>query len=133
MAQNTIILIFEDNASLAETYITELKNAGVSSQIKLVQDLSSFLKTVSQIKPHLVLLSGRVPGLGEIMLGLHEQHYISAPVIIIGEKEREADYRELIKHGAYDYVARENIYRLAHTSRNALTMETYRRELIGGT
>jgi hypothetical protein len=68
----------------------------------------------------MVLMSCRIAGLGEVLLGLRQNHPIPAPLILIGELEREEDFRLSIQNGAYDYVSVEKIYRLSNSSRNAV-------------
>ena len=129
MEQYANILILENNESLIETYITQLRQTQFSSHIKVVKDLLSYINTTSQLNPHLSILSSMLPGFGEVIMWIHRYYRNRAPFIIIGQMEHEDDFRESIKSGAYDYLALSNIFRLANSAKNALEYEILRRRL----
>lgn len=114
------VIIYESDEALIERYETELNHTGFDITTRVARDLHSFLGFIRELKPHLVLMSSRIAGLGEVLLGLRQNHPIPAPLIIIGELEREEDFRLSIQNGAYDYIAVENIYRLSNSSGNAI-------------
>lgn len=122
------VLIYETDQKLIDMYITELKHTSYNFVVNIVPDLQSFFDNLKKVKPHLVLLSARISGLGEILLGLHHEHNITMPLILIGEREREQDFRVSIRNGAYDYISLENSYRLTNSARNALELEILKRE-----
>jgi DNA-binding response OmpR family regulator len=114
------VIIYESNESLIERYITELKHTSFDITTMIARNLHSFLDFIREFKPQLVLMSSRIAGLGEVLLGLRQNHPIAAPLILIGEQEREEDFRLSIQNGAYDYVSLEKIYRLSNSSSNAI-------------
>jgi DNA-binding response OmpR family regulator len=118
--QKITVVIYESDEALIEKYITELKHTGFDIVTRVARDLHSFLDFIREFKPQLVLMSCRIAGLGEVLLGLRQNHPIPAPLILIGELEREEDFRLSIQNGAYDYVSVEKIYRLSNSSRNAV-------------
>lgn len=114
------VIIYESDEALIERYITELSHTGFDIITRVARDLHSFLDFIREFKPQLVLMSSRIAGLGEVLLGLRQNHPIPAPLILIGELEQEEDFRLSIKNGAYDYVSLEKIYRLSNSSSNAI-------------
>lgn len=118
--QKITVVIYESDEALIEKYITELKHTGFDIVTRVARDLHSFLDFIREFKPQLVLMSCRIAGLGEVLLGLRQNHPIPAPLILIGELEREEDFRLSIQNGAYDYVSVEKIYRLSNSTRNAV-------------
>lgn len=114
------VIIYESDESLIERYITELGHTSFDIITRIARDLHSFLDFIREFKPQLVLMSSRIAGFGEVLLGLRQNHPIPAPLILIGEIEREEDFRLSIQNGAYDYVSVEKIYRLSNSSSNAI-------------
>lgn len=123
------VIIYETDESLIDKYITELKHIPFNFEINIARSIHSFLDYLKNGDPYLVLMSSRISGFGEVLLGLRQKHPISAPLIIIGELEREQDFRVSTKNGAYDYIALENIYRLTNSAKNAIEYELIRKKI----
>ncbi len=122
------VIIYDNDEALIERYQTELSHTGFDISTRVARDLHSFLGFIREYRPHLVLMSSRIAGLGEVLLGLRQNHPIPAPLILIGEQEREEDFRLSIQNGAYDYIAIKNIYRLSNSSGNAIRYQLLKSE-----
>ncbi|HEX3019138.1 MAG TPA: hypothetical protein VHP36_02505 [Chitinispirillaceae bacterium] len=114
------VIIYESDQFLIEEFLTELRDTRYDIKVKIARNLQSFLLFLKECYPELILMDSRIAGLGEVLLGLRQNHPMEAPLILIGELEREEDFRISIQNGAYDYVAVQNIYRLVNSAKNAI-------------
>lgn len=114
------LLIYETDSAQIEKYENALSQLQLRFKIKIVQTLRSFLEELTDFNPQVILLQSTMQGLGEILLGLRQNHKIKAPIILIGELERESDFTAAIQSGAFDYIANQSIYRLANSVKNAI-------------
>lgn len=114
------LLIYETDSAQIEKYENALSQLQLRFKIKIVQTLRSFLEELTDFNPQVILLQSTMQGLGEILLGLRQNHKIKASIILIGELERESDFTAAIQSGAFDYIANQSIYRLANSVKNAI-------------
>jgi DNA-binding NtrC family response regulator len=127
--RSATVLIYEIDSAQIDRYESALKQVPFNITVKTVQSLRSFLEEIAVLNPHLILINGKMQGLGEILFGLQRNRNISAPIILIGQFEKEEEFRLFIQNGAFDYLTDQTFFRLANSAKNALEFEFCKREL----
>lgn len=122
------VIIYESREPMIDKISTQLKHTNFNLDITTARNLRVFLDLINSHNPYLIVMNSSIAGLGEVLLGLREKHPLHAPLILIGELEREEDFRLSIQNGAFDYISVQNIYRLANSATNAIRYELLKRE-----
>jgi PAS domain S-box-containing protein len=115
------ILILEDDASDAELMQRELRKAGVISTVKWAQNEQTFLRTLCEFVPDLILADYALPGFdGLTALRMARQRFPDIPGIIVSGAIGEEVAIETLKAGATDYVLKQRLGRLGPAVRRTL-------------
>lgn len=100
------ILIVDDDRGVCKMLRRTLMFEG-NYDVFLAHDGETALKQVGEVKPHIVLLDIKMPGMGgiEILKKIKETHPETGVVMITGVED-EALARIALSLGAYDYLVK---------------------------
>lgn len=115
------ILLFEDDPLDIQININELEKEYKDPVIKTTAGENEFKSLVEEFQPDIILSDYNLPGYN----GLDALHFISQnfpvlPIIIVTGSLDEETAASCIKEGAWDYVLKENIFRLNSAIKLAL-------------
>jgi PAS domain S-box-containing protein len=115
------VVMLEDTEADAELNALELRRAGLAIDWRRVETRDELLAALANFRPDLVLCDFNVPGFGGLgaLRLLHEQAP-DVPTITVTGSLNEETAVECIKHGAWDYVLKERLMRLAPAVNRAL-------------
>ncbi len=118
------ILMLEDVPEDAELITRALHGAGIDFVHSRVDTREAFIAALTEYKPDIVLSDFRLPGFdGRTALDIVRRDHPEIPVVIVTGTLGDEAAIELIKAGAKDYVLKENLKRLGHAVRRALSEE----------
>ena len=127
MEQQLRLLILEDVAAEAELTVRALKAAGLDCAWRRVQSETEFRAGLRE-GPDLVLSDFSLPGFdGMSALAIATTEAPDIPVIFVSGTIGEERAIEALRHGAIDYVLKDNLARLAPAVRRALQDAASRR------
>jgi PAS domain S-box-containing protein len=108
------ILHLEDVPEDAELTRRELKHAGLQFELLHVDDQAGFRKGLEEFKPDIILSDYALPhftGADALAIALQEAPF--TPFIMVTSSINESTAVDCIKAGAWDYVIKEHLTRLA--------------------
>ncbi|MCK9209904.1 MAG: PAS domain S-box protein [Ignavibacteriaceae bacterium] len=115
------ILILEDNSADAELMQRELRNAEITFTSMLVHSREGFIKGLEEFSPDLILADYKLPSFDGISaLDISQEKCPDVPFIFVTGTMGEEWAVETLKRGAWDYVIKDRIYRLASVVKRAL-------------
>ncbi len=121
MARALRILILEDNPNDAELMQFELKNAGFSLTSKLVSTKDAFLKGIEKFSPDVILSDYDLPQYdGALALEEAKKRCPDIPFILVTGAVSEDRAIEILTGGAWDYVLKNRLNRLAPAVQRAI-------------
>ena len=132
------ILIVEDNDDDAMLMIANLKQNYPIKNFAIVSTQEAFINTLTQHRWNVILSDHVMPAFSshKVLLILKE-HNDDTPVVIVSGAIGEEVAVDAVKNGAYDYVMKNNLIRLAAAVSNAIEAadikrlnQQARRELI---
>lgn len=127
MEQQLRLLILEDVAAEAELTVRALKAAGLDCAWRRVESETEFRAGLRE-RPDLVLSDFSLPGFdGMSALAIATMEAPDIPVIFVSGTIGEERAIEALRHGAIDYVLKDNLARLAPAVRRALQDAASRR------
>lgn len=111
MAEETKVLIIEDDKFLSELISTKLSKEGYN--IILATDGETGLEKAKSEQPDIILLDIMLPGISgfEVLEGLkgHEDEKVKGtPVLILSNFGQESKVQQGLKLGAVDYLVKAN-------------------------
>lgn len=114
------LLIVEDRAADAELMVLELRKAGYDVAAERVDTMPGVLEGLDR-KPDLVLVDYTLPSFtAETVLEEVGRRQLPTPVIIVSGTIREEKGIECMKLGAFDYILKDRVVRLAPAVGQAL-------------
>jgi diguanylate cyclase (GGDEF)-like protein len=127
MGQQLRLLILEDVAAEAELTVRALKADGLECAWWRVENEAQFRERLRE-RPDLVLSDFSLPGFdGMSALAIATAEAPEIPVIFVSGTIGEERAIEALRHGAVDYVLKDNLARLAPAVRRALQDAASRR------
>ncbi|TAL91681.1 MAG: hybrid sensor histidine kinase/response regulator [Rhodanobacter sp.] len=115
------VLQVEDSELDAELVLAELEADGIPHEVRLVDDRESYLAALDDFNPHIVLSDLSVPGFsGQHALDLLRARDEDLPFIFVSATLGEEAAIDALRHGATDYILKQNPARLASAVRRAL-------------
>ncbi|MFH1426076.1 MAG: response regulator [Candidatus Kerfeldbacteria bacterium] len=111
MAEETKVLIIEDDKFLSELISTKLSKEGYN--IVLATDGETGLEKATSEKPDIILLDIMLPGISgfEVLEGLKQnadEAVKNIPVLILSNFGQESKVQQGLKLGAVDYLVKAN-------------------------
>ena len=129
MASALRILVLEDNPPDAELAVRALKTAGWRVEWRCVETEQTFRQALEAESWDLILADFSVPGFGAAAALEHLQHTNrDLPVIVVSGSIGEEMAVTLLRAGAYDFVMKGHLTRLASAVERALREAEQRRE-----
>lgn len=128
MEQGLRLLILEDIAAEAELAVRALEAAGLECAWRRVESETEFRAGLREMQPDVVLSDFSLPrfdGMSALAIAMAEAPAI--PFIFVSGTIGEERAIEALKHGAVDYVLKDNLARLAPAVRRALEEAASRR------
>ncbi len=101
---NSLILVVEDEPSIAEVVSLYLRRAGY--QVKLATDGDAALDALDNKLPDLIVLDVMLPGLDGFEIARLVRERGDTPIIMLTARRAEADRIEGFEMGADDYVVK---------------------------
>jgi len=115
------LLLLEDCEDDAVRITEELRTQGLDAECCRVTTRLSFLQSLNEFRPHLVLASYRLPGFdGCQVVEATRFHAPDVPVVVTASACDELIAMDCVKAGATDYVLKEHLSRLGPTLRVTL-------------
>lgn len=115
------ILILEDNATDAELARRELRRGNIAFSSRVVATKEGFVRGLQTFAPDLILSDGALSGFdGLSALAIAREKCPDAPFIFFSGTLAEAAGVESLKHGATDYIPKDQCSRLAPAVKRAL-------------
>jgi len=99
-----VILVVEDEVSLQETLVYNLKKQGYEAEA--VGDGPSAIEAVRRLKPDLILLDIMLPGMDGFEVCRILRNEISTPVLMLTARDDEIDRVVGLEVGADDYLTK---------------------------
>lgn len=132
MKKKIKILMLEDNPVDAELNAMELRKNDIKFEHEIVQNKGEFVKYLHEYKPDLILADYSLPDFNASdAMDLCQQENIDIPFIIVTGAIGEMRATQLMKDGAWDYVLKENLIKLAPAVNKVLELqETKEKEKI---
>lgn len=99
------VLVVDDALYVRDILGEYLRDLGY--QVDVAEDAATAFARIGQAMPDLVLLDLRLPGIqGDAVFAELRRKYPSLPIVIVSANGDAQRARELIKHGAFDYVSK---------------------------
>lgn len=128
MDQQLRLLILEDVAAEAELTVRALAADGLDCAWRRVENETEFRAGLDELRPDLILSDFSLPGFdGMSALAIATAEAPGTPFIYVSGTIGEERAIEALRHGAIDYVLKDNLARLAPAVRRALQEATSRR------
>jgi diguanylate cyclase (GGDEF)-like protein len=128
MEQELRLLILEDVAAEAELAVKALEQAGLNCDWRRVENETRFRVELRMLRPDIVLSDFSLPRFdGMSALAIVAAEAPDIPFIFVSGTIGEERAIEALKHGAVDYVLKENLARLAPAVKRALGEAASRR------
>ena len=122
------LLILEDVAAEAELTVRALTADGLDCAWHRVENETEFRARLGELRPDLILSDFSLPGFdGMSALAIAMAEAPGTPFIFVSGTIGEERAIEALRHGAVDYVLKDNLARLAPAVRRALQEATSRR------
>jgi len=121
MEQELRLLILEDVAAEAELAVRALEAAGLTCDWRRVENETGFRVELRMLRPDIVLSDFSLPRFdGMSALAIATAEAPDTPFIFVSGTIGEERAIEALKHGAVDYVLKENLARLPTAVKRAL-------------
>ena len=121
MKKELHILYVEDTPADAELVKNELQKAGLSFQIKCVDNRSAFLHELEEQTPDIILSDHGLPSFdGFTALAIARARFPGVPFIFVTGSLGEETTIETFEKGATDYVLKNNLSKLTPAVQRAL-------------
>lgn len=121
------ILILEDVSTDADLIERELKKAELSYESKRVETKEDFVCQLEEFEPDVILSDYSLPQFtGMEALKLAKKKSLNVPFIIVTGSMNEEVAVECMKAGAWDYVTKEHLLRLAPAVKSAIERKNMR-------
>jgi diguanylate cyclase (GGDEF)-like protein len=128
MEQELHLLILEDVAAEAELTVRALETAGLGCTWRCVESETEFRAGLRELRPDVVLSDFSLPRFdGMSALAIATTEAPDTPFIFVSGTIGEERAIEALKHGAVDYVLKDNLARLAPAVLRALEEAASRR------
>lgn len=123
------VLVLEDVPLDAELISRELKREGFDFKSHCVEREEDYINEVEEWQPHIILADHSLPQFdGVSALHIAQEKSPHTPFIFVSGKIGEEFAVEMLKNGATDYVLKQNLSKLGHAVRRALTEASERFE-----
>jgi len=123
------ILMVEDSEQDAGFIIRQLHKAGFNTAHKLVDSANDLTYALQQQDWQIVISDFRIPGFGgQQALKIVKEHDIDLPFILISGTVGEDIAVMMMRHGANDYLMKDNLVRLGTVVKNELAEAVAKRE-----
>ena len=131
MNKEVRILMVEDMPVEAELTLRQLRRDGLDCVVQRVDDERGMSEALQQFEPQLILSDFTLPGFdGLAALDMARSSAPDIPFIFVSGTIGEERAIEALKRGAWDYVLKTNLARLAAAVRRALDDADSRRERL---
>ncbi len=122
------VLILEDLVNDAATMARALHGKGLKFDLKRVENRKEFVDEISSYPWDVILANFNLPGCDpEEALAILKENRSQIPLIVVAETVEEGRMGECLRKGAYDYVSKADVQRLASTVANAVSGNENRR------
>jgi PAS domain S-box-containing protein/diguanylate cyclase (GGDEF)-like protein len=122
------LVLVEDMPMEAEIAVRQLESGGFSCNWKRVDSEAVLRRTLTELKPDLILSDFTLPGFdGLTALEISREIAPDTPFIFLSGTIGEERAIDALQRGAYDYVLKTNMARLVPAVRRALDDATIRR------
>jgi len=115
-------IMLEDSATDAELELRTMRKAGIDCVSQCVETEAAFRAALNEFVPDFILSDFTLPGAfdGMMALSIVRQQHPDIPFIFVSGTIGEETAVEALKHGATDYVLKDNLARLVPAVRTAL-------------
>jgi PAS domain S-box-containing protein len=128
MQQPVKLVVVEDMPMEAEIAIRQLESGGFTCNWKRVESEAALRNALAEARPDLILSDFTLPGFDGISaLEIAREMSPDTPFIFLSGTIGEERAIDALQRGAYDYVLKSNMARLAPAVRRALSEATARR------
>ena len=115
------VLLVEDVAEDADLIVRELRRSGLSLETRRVDSAPAYEQALAEFAPDLILSDYTLPGFdGPEALRIAQRQRPDTPFIFVSGTIGEERAIETLRHGAVDYVLKDNRARLAPAVERAL-------------
>ena len=122
------VLVLDDAEDDFILITRRLRDACLDAHYQCVANLEDLKAAVAKGDWDVILADYRVPALDFTdTLAFHEAHQPDVPLILVSGNIGEASAVELLKHGVWDFVLKDNLTRLAPVIRSCVRDATNRR------
>jgi two-component system cell cycle sensor histidine kinase/response regulator CckA len=123
------ILLVEDSRADAELITRDLRRSQLPLTLRQVDNLSDFIKEITDAPPNLILTDFRLPNLDALeILNVLRERQLDTPVIVVTGTLTDEVAALCLQQGAVDYVLKDRLVRLPSAVQRALAEQKLRRE-----
>jgi PAS domain S-box-containing protein len=124
------LIVVEDSAVDLELETDALKDAGIAANVRRVEDEAGFRAALAECMPDAVLTDWSLPSFsGRHAIEIARERNPELPVIIVSGTVSDTLALEALRHGAFDYIFKNDLPRLAPALRRSVELATTRRAL----
>jgi CheY-like chemotaxis protein len=117
------LIAVEDSAVDLELELDVLRDAGLVVDVWRVEDEPAFRAALTERLPDAILADWTLPAFsGLSALGIAAECFPGIPVQIVSGTISEATALEALRHGAVDYISKDDLQRLAPSLTRATTV-----------
>jgi CheY-like chemotaxis protein len=125
------LLLVEDAEIDAELVMDELNDAGMRFDLLRIQDEPTFRAALGEMRPDAILSDWTLPGFsGRAALQIARALYPEVPFIFVAGTLPLAAAREMLRHGAVDYVFKNHLVMLPLVLTRALEEAARQAEIL---
>ena len=126
--ENTMkLLLLEDERHDADLIITTLRRSGLEFEVVVASDRGEFLEAITDGQFDAVLSDNTLPQFNAVTaLKMLRERQIFIPFILVTGTTSDEFAVEIMKEGAYDYVLKDRLHRLASAIR--ISVNNYRND-----
>lgn len=125
MTEPLRLLVVEDNPSDFKLLVRHLNQSGIAADFSRIESLVELNASLTSTTWDAALVDHNLPSIhfADIMSCIHE-HNIELPIIMVSGSVPEPNALDLLQHGLWDYVSKDNLLKLPNTLTHAIDLGT---------
>src|SRR5665213_957421 len=124
MSPNIKILLLESNDADITAIHSNLQKSRINFEIKAVDNKACYIVALNTYEPDIILANHHIKDLdADQAIELKKAKKYKVPFILVTDKADELFAVKMMKLGAYDYLLKEDISKLAQTIKSAIEQE----------